>query len=227
MRSNTHNSILTAAIAVAILIFCPALQATQTISLISAPYSYAGQSVGPYTMNISPTPGNLLAFCLDGNQIFHSDTGSLGSSASSVNANLTAVQEDEVALLASWSLAQDPGHTNINGVEGPIQLAIWYVMNTLPSGVVVDATHNTPAWSFVTQAQTHYGAHTSFFNNTPGSFMSSVQIWTPTNWVHYTAGMAVSAENQRFITFTPEPGTMIFLGTGVVLMALSRIRRRR
>ena len=227
MRSNTRNSILTAAIAVAILIFCPALQATQTISMISAPYSYAGQSVGPYTMNISPTPGNLLAFCLDGNQYFHSDTGNLRSAASSVSPNLSVLQEDEVALLASWSLTQDPNHTNINNVEGPIQLAIWNVMGTLPTGLTLTPTQTSAMNSYVTQAQTYYSQHTAFFNNTPGSFMSTVQIWTPTNWVPYTAGMLTSAEKQRFITFTPEPGTMVFLGTGVVLMALSRIRRRR
>jgi hypothetical protein len=68
------------------------------------------------------------------------------------------------------------------------------------------------------------------------TFMNTVLVWTPSVFTA-SSGSTIISGNQRFIsagsmppgvlTSTPEPGTVVFLGTGVLLMALSRIRRRK
>ena len=230
MRPNTRNYILTAAGTLTILLFSPALQANQSITLTNTPYTYEGQSVGPYTANITPTPGSLLVFCLDGNKTFSNTTGTLSAFSSIAGGQSSGLnqQEEEAAFLASYSLTLDPTHSNISADEGPMQLAIWSIMGTLPSSVTVSSTVNTAAYAFVMQAQNLVINHPTLFLPT-GTFMSTVSIWLPTNWP--------TASNQRFVTVgtlppqilnaTPEPGTVVFLGTGVLLLALSRIRRRR
>lgn len=234
MRSNTRNYILTAAGTLAILAFCPELQAIQTITLTNTPYTYEGQSVGPYTASITPTPGaGLLVFCLDGNKTYSSTTGTLYSFADSSFQNLSGQStldqhEEEAAFLASYSLTLDPNHNKISTDEGPIQLAIWSIMGTLPSSVTVSSTVNSAAYAFVLQAQNLVTTQPNLFLPT-STFMSTVSVWMPTNYP--------TVSNQRFITVgalppqilnaTPEPGTMVFLGTGVLLLALSRVRRRR
>jgi hypothetical protein len=226
MRPNTSKYILTALCALAMLLFSPALQANQSITLSNSPYTYEGQYVGPYTMNISPSPGSLLAFCLDGNQYFNPTTGILASPTASVSTTLTTEREDEVAFLAAYSLNTDPTHTAVATVEGPVQFAIWSIMSTLPTGVLVDVNNNKNALALVTQAVAFYNQYknTSYLNPAvAGSFMNGVRFWTPDG----SAANGLPNGNQRFVTVTPEPGTVVFLGTGVLLLALSRIRRRR
>src|ERR1035438_992406 len=234
MRSNTHNYLLTAASAVALLI-CPALRANQSITLTSTPYTYLTYSVGPYTADITPSPGSLLVFCMDGNKTYVNTTGTLyafndntvGGFQNLPGQAVLDTQEEEVAFLAAYDGYLDPTHTHIATDEGPIQLAIWYIMGTLPSGATVSATQNTAAWAYVTQAQSIVTHNPTLFSTTAATgFMSTVQVWMPTNYP--------TTPNQRFITMgtltpqiittltaTPEPGTMVFLGTGVLLMALS------
>lgn len=48
------------------------------------------------------------------------------------------------------------------------------------------------------------------------SLMDTAEIFSPDDH-----------NSQKFITVTPEPATAVFLSTGVLLMSLSRIRRRR
>jgi hypothetical protein len=101
-------------------------------------------------------------------------------------------------------------------------------MGTLPSSVTVSSTVNSAAYAFVLQAQNLVTTKPNSFSPT-STFMSTVSVWMPTNYP--------TVSNQRFITVgtlppgiltsTPEPGTMVFLGTGVLLLALSRVRRRR
>ena len=222
MRANTRNYLLTALGTLAILVFSPALQATQSITLTNTPYTYEGQSVGPYTANITPTPGNLLVFCLDGNQHFNPSTGILSSFSSLAGGQTSTLNtdEEEAAFLASYSLTLDPNHNNISVDEGPMQLAIWSIMGTLPSGVTVSLTVNSAAYAYKQQAATFVSGSSSAALS---AFMSTVKIWTPDGW----SPTGSPTQNQRFITFTPEPGTMVFMGTGVLLLALSRIRRRR
>lgn len=226
MISTTRHHILIALSAVIVLLLCPALQANQTITLVDTPNHYAGESVGPYTASISGVIGNLLVFCLDGNKTTSgTTTGDLKLFTTLAGGQTTALnqKEEEAAFLAAYSLTLDPTRTtNVNTVEGPISLAIWSIMGTLPSNLTLTLAQTTAMNSYVTLAQ-------NIVTNNPlysasSAFMSTVSIWIPTN----------TNANQRFITVStlppgsvPEPGTIVFLSTGVVLLALSRIRRRK
>ena len=206
MRSNTCNSLLIPACVVALLLCCPTLQAIQTIT-IGNTYAYTppagggtSPNVGPYSATISPSPGNLLVFCLDGNINGANGNGTLYAfndpifQARTGQASLDT-QEEEAAFLASYALTLDPSHNQISTVDGPIQLAIWYIMNTLPSSVTaVNSTTNPVAWAYVRQAQNFVGSHPSLFSTTATTgFMSGVSVWIP------------SAGTQRFIDVGPLP----------------------
>jgi hypothetical protein len=95
-------------------------------------------------------------------------------------------------------------------------MAIWQLMGTLTQNG--SSTLPDPA------AQHFIDLATTAYNNgqISSSFLSSVNIWNPG-----TPGGGSTAE-QRFIEAnTPEPATLVFLGSGLLLIALSRIRRGR
>ena len=239
MRSNTRNYILTAASAVAALFFCQPLHAIATISVnfntINGAYDSATTTYSPVSPG-SPSWTTQLVFCLDGDQYYNGGTTGnpppdQGTLSNTVTAPMTAAQEEEAAFLAAYAVVLDPTRSHIT-IEGNIQAAIWSVMGTGP----------TPATGSV--AAGYLGTMTADIAANPtvftigSAFMNTVLVWTPStyNYIQYNGGSPVNG-NQRFIsagtlptgilTSTPEPGTMVFLGTGVLLLALSRVRLRR
>jgi len=206
MRPQTRKLIPAAIGALTILLACPLLQANSTITLTGqVNWSYDGINVGPYLATIDGTT-NLLVYCLDA----HIDTYP-GKQYSGLLTHPATEVEEEAAFLAAYSLTigAPSGDPNvIKSVEGPISMAIWQLMGTLGS-----TPQDPKAQPYVALAQSAFiqGLITA-------PFLSSINIWSP--------GPGVTA--QRFITAaTPEPGTLVFMGTGVLLIALGRIRRRR
>jgi hypothetical protein len=123
--------------------------------------------------------------------------------------------EEEAAFLVAYSGVLDPNRNAVNlQIEKDIQLAIWYVMTTLPTS----KSMTTNALGYVdTAVKYHSSADVKY-----------ALIWTPTGFNAIVRGSTPVNGDQRFISnVVPEPGTMVFLGTGVLLLALSRIRRRR
>jgi hypothetical protein len=105
--------------------------------------------------------------------------------------------------------------TIVQNYEGPISMAIWQLMGTLTQNG--SSTPADPAAQyFIDIATTAYNS-----GQISNSFLSSVNIWNPG-----TPG-GVNSEQRFIVATTPEPTTVVFLGTGVLLIALSRIRRRR
>jgi hypothetical protein len=208
--------------------------------------------VGPYVGTVTGTGLNVTdpIFCLDGNVSGNSGSGIWTNLYDLVNNNLnisglafTIVnysqtptriqQEEEAAFLASTSLAlgsQTSGDNSgspsrLSTVDGPIQYAIWQSMGTNGSSTDLKAAPFMQQAAAVTNP-----SHPDPFWTSTG-YLSSVYLWIPVKitgsgtWTVYT----YNPLSQRFVTQTaaPEPGTVVFLGTGVLLMALSRIRRRR
>jgi hypothetical protein len=243
MLPATRRFILTTLSALAILLFCPALQANQTSFVNLTANNYSG--IGPYGGNFQslapPSTGTIYytgaMFCLTGNISYSGSVqgsySSLAELIASPPANLA--QDEEAAFLASYALSRGASPTGndtlpssssiLTTVDSPTQYAIWTIMNTLPSGGVPTA-FQAATNLLVTEAKNAY--KDGLIKNTPSapSYLSQVYIWTPTG-----------GGSQSFVTLVnnpdmihsavPEPGTMIFMATGVLLMALGRIRRRR
>ena len=137
---------------------------------------------------------------------------------------------EEAAFVASYALslgAHPTGDTaKVTTVDGPASEAVWQIMGTLGSW--------TPDPSAIGFKQTAAYALAHAPELTSNNYLTHVYIFIPT--VSQT-NLTYNSSAQRFISAysdttliqqaTPEPGTMIFLGTGVLLIALSRIRRRR
>ena len=222
MRLSTRNLIQTAVIALAILLPCSALQANTVLMLPAggADYTYhytdgSGhdqtntENAGPYpaTLNGGST---ILVFCLDDNlttnigQSYNGTLNTLGQLAASTPPPSDLLKEEQASFLAAYALERRDA-----SLYGSIQMAIWQIMGTLgsnPQDNSVQTQNFVSMVSSLTQAS---------FTGT--LLMDTARIWRPD----------ATNSSQRFVTVTPEPDTMIFMGTGVLLLAFSRIRRRR
>jgi hypothetical protein len=127
-------------------------------------------------------------------------------------------EEEEAAFLASYSLylgATSPT-SNVSTVNGPISMAIWQLMGTLGS-----TAPDPAALPYIQMAQSAYN------DGLIAPYLSSFSIWTPSAGVSSQKFITAIRLDTMVLSATPEPGTVVFLGTGVLLMGLSRIRRRR
>lgn len=217
MRPYGRNFILTAAVGtLAILLLCPSMQATTIILTGNYSWDYEGIAVGPYLASLDGRP-NLSVFCLDLHLSTYVNTtysGSLSTPATQL--------EEEAAFLASYSLylgAPSSLPTMVNNVEGPISLAIWQLMGTL--GATSPDPAALPYIQFAQYAYSH--------DLIPAAFLTSVSIWSPEQPGSEQRFMTAVRDDSMIQSALPEPGTAVFLGTGVLLLALSRavaIRRR-
>jgi hypothetical protein len=219
MHTHTRKLILTAAGTLAILLFCPASRANTTLEITSV-YSWSyidsnGDNMvpGPYMATIGGVQ-NLLVYCLD----LHVSTP-ISTTFDGYLTHPNTPAEDEAAFLAAYSLnlgAPSGNLTIVQNYEGPISMAIWQLMGTLNQNG--DSTPPDPA------AQYFINIATAAYNSgqISNSFLSSVNIWNPG-----TPGSGSTAEQRFIVATTPEPTTLVFLGSGLVLIALSQIRRRR
>jgi hypothetical protein len=219
MHTQTRTLVLATAATLALLLFCPAVRADTTLDLTNVfNWSYVdsnGDNIvpGPYLATIGGVP-NLLVYCLD----LHIDTP-VGTTFDGYLTHPNTPAEDEAAFLAAYSLtlgAPNGNPTNVQNYDGPVSMAIWQLMGTLTQNG--SSTLPDPA------AQHFLDIATTAYTNgqISSSFLNSVNIWHPG-----TPGSGSTAE-QRFIeATTPEPTTLVFLGSGLLLFALHQIRRRK
>ena len=205
--------------------------------------SYLGVSgIGPYGGTLTDTTTSKVSpdsifFCLTGNVTYNStehDTQNLASLAP------TTVPQEEAAFLYSLMLSDavtrsvalgttgtgnsktlvvNGSSTNIQLFEGdlgPIQMAIWYVMQTLPSALANSWTYSNGTnhdFSNISDVPTRndvklaYAGYSAFANS------PNFQIFQTTDG------------GQNFIGAVPEPGTMVLFGTGALLMGLGSTRK--
>jgi hypothetical protein len=185
-------------------------------------YTAAGdpqENVGPYSGTLivnSVVTSYSLFFCMDGNlgATFNTNPAYSGT----VHVPNTQAEE-EAAFLASWSLAKGApsGNANIvNTVEGPISFAIWQIMGTLGT-----LKPDPAAQSYILTAQNAFSSG----KLTP-AYLNSVLVFVPND-----------NTKQRFITAVrndvlvngavPEPGTLLYFGAGLLLIAASRLKKRK
>lgn len=176
-------------------------------------YAY-GADVGPYTLNINGK--NVAAMCMD-DFLYVSGTWSANETvANSSNLNNTYQGNTSKTILGhSYTGSQlytaeaylFSEITKSGADRGDIQEAAWAIMdsNTLASLV---NSKNTNVLNFVSDAI----GHSSSFNASG-----------------YTIVSQVGAHNEQefMIASAPEPSTYALFGSGILAVALSRLRRRK
>lgn len=217
MRMYTRNLILIAS-TLTILFACPTLQAS-TITLSGNPhpnYGYQGIPVGPYVATLEDDPNNLV-FCLDLHINSYVNTAYAGTLS-----RPGSQEEKEAAYLAAYSLYLGaPSASLVQTVQGPISMAIWQIMGTLD----LNGNHTPPdpaAAPYIRLAESAYSS-----GRISDEFLSDVKIWSPASGVNSQRFITAVRDDDLFESTVPEPGTWIFLGSGILLMGLSRIGRRR
>lgn len=217
MRMYTRNLILIAS-TLTILFACPTLQAS-TITLSGNPhpnYGYQGILVGPYVATLEDDPNNLV-FCLDLHINSYVNTAYAGTLS-----RPGSQEEKEAAYLAAYSLYLGaPSASLVQTVQGPISMAIWQIMGTLD----LNGSHTPPdpaAAPYIRLAESAYSS-----GRISDEFLSDVKIWSPASGVNSQRFITAVRDDDLFESTVPEPGTWIFLGSGILLMGLSRIGRRR
>jgi hypothetical protein len=232
-----------------------AVLSTLTLSASGYVYTPTSQTVGtgglgqvgPYTATVTDDSTHAvlftgLVFCLDGNITGNtgkgywtdlydlvSATNALGHVTISGYTQTTTLkqQEEEAALLAATALSlqahsSGDSSTQQHNVDGPIQYAIWQEMGTNTKNNVT-YTDNPKAASYMQTAATTLTTD-PFWSSM--AYLKNVYVWIPV--VNVAGTYTFSTAAQRFVTATaaPEPGTLAFLGTGVLLLALGKLRRR-
>jgi hypothetical protein len=201
----------------------------------SETYLPNGEPIGAIAVPVGPYAGTLggssitLFFCLDGSLSSNWDTSYNGNDSAP-----SGTDEEEAAFLASLFLSDaaadgitldtypsngdesltetGPGlSTFVNTVQGPITMAIWEVMGSLPNDSPYYIMNPDPAAAgFVSMAQLNYS-----------SFATSLDadvVFVP------------GTDNQSFVgaaieVAVPEPGTLVLFGAGALLLALGTVRR--
>ena len=198
----------------------------------------SNHTVNGATEPVGPYPGTLtiggvvqpysLFFCITGNVSASStETGTFAAPSGQGQEEAAfldslmmidaAADKIKVSTTGSGSskqvtLAQNGSMTTgtfISTVLGPLQVAIWDVMNTLPTGDTYHVTLNDPATlGFVAQATSAWSSY----------------LHDPTNALTVALNKSFAVLNassgQSFVTAIPEPSTIVLFGAGGLLMAL-------
>ena len=211
--STSKNSFTPAALAfvIALAFFATAAHADTLVLGNDPSQVYNGINVGPYPVTLDSVPG--LAFC-----ITETLTATWGTSYSGNLISPTTQAQEEAAFLASYALDKGLPGSN-SSLAGPVSYAIWETMTP-------DLVPGLPAWvvsaaqPFISMANYAYGAGLI----TP-AFLSTVKIFVPDDPAIQSFVMAVSNPPMNRAA-TPEPGTIVMMAAGLLLVALGKFRKR-
>ncbi|MGA2267532.1 MAG: hypothetical protein ABSH44_03580 [Bryobacteraceae bacterium] len=220
-------------------------------------YTVSGQGTvpaGPYAGTLTNSDSGVtssitLFFCLNGDQTTQWTSTNYGTEA----APSTQAQE-EAAFLGSLVLyyANQNGITLTTNVvnnyesltqgktgsmdvptfvstyEGPISMAIWEIMGSLPTGDGI--TKPDPAADqYVTKAQAAWTNLLQYSSNSlVQTFNNNVLVFTPSG--SGQSFVTAFRDDALVVAAMPEPGTMVLFAAGVLLIAIgrtSRLARRR
>jgi hypothetical protein len=182
--------------------------------------SYSQGAIGPYLATLNGDGYNNMVvevMCYDMNI----DVSLYGSYTGTVTSITTPVTPDELNFMEATyltNLLMDEGGRNadVNEYRGPISLAVWQIMNADTLNPLSSFPADAAAQPFIADAIAAVG------NGTDGA-------WTIADANQYlTWGPLSSNPAQRFgIINTPEPGSLILLGSGLLGISGFAYRRRR
>lgn len=184
-----------------------------TLKLVST----GGQSVGgvdvyPYnfSLNGSSTSTSMMCINYDDHITINESWQVTGTQLSTTSSS--SLQED------AWLFSQVGKGTYSNA---DIQFAVWYILD--PTDVKATAGYDTMAKSLVSQAQNNLPSLTN-------QFLSQYTVYAPVTTASamkdWTEGTPQSFIASDPVAVTPEPSSLLLLGTGLCGASLLLMRRR-
>jgi hypothetical protein len=181
---------------------------------------YSFQPIGSHssvTLNVGPYSGSLeqngttvdgYFFCISYTKTANWDTSYTGSVV-----DPSTPKELEAAFLDSQLLSLGGASASLGNYLGPISMAIWQIMN--PGSVPLDPA----AQPFVSLAQ---NAYTSGQLN--ADMFSNTSIFVPNN-PNIQSFMLLTGGGLHSSPAVPEPGPLVMMGCGMLLIGIVRRRR--
>lgn len=205
----------------ALLLAAGPLAAQTQVKLTGAGHTVAfGVYVGPYKGQLGSGPGapTVDLFCVDYmnhssiGQVWNAKKGFIGATNINISnarygATTNALEKYRMAAWLTTQFATAPATQ-----WGDIHATIWHLMTPGAPGYVPNSSWLSAAQNFyLTNSNPHY--YDQFM------ILSDVNMSSPNGAGIRTAGV------QEFIVVTPEPGTMLLLGTGMVGLLLVGYKR--
>jgi hypothetical protein len=176
------------------------------------------EPVGPYSAYLGAhTPQNLYAvLCIDYLKAADWNTTYSGFVYDIADAipGKTQAQVVQAAYLAGKLMSLGGSSASTSLYQGPISFAVWQIMDPLPGHVPVDAE----AQAYVPEAQNALQSGSISAADFPHA-----RIFVPNNSSIQTF---LTASAQDYNAAVPEPATLAFVGIGVALIGIARLRKR-
>jgi hypothetical protein len=221
---NNHTKIFFLAVAAALLMFTPASRADVTMTLTGAGNNPAyNVYIGPYTATINGVPAPVICddFADDSflNESWNASVTNLGTVPTGAPKFNTGTGNYGEAAWLTFQLLGAPNDSQATA----IQYAIWDLFD--PSQVSSYLSGFSSGTNFLNDSNDVDGVQ-YWLNLASGSSLGSSQladflIYTPTSCI---SGCLNGKLPQEFITYTPEPSTVLMLLMGIA--ALWWFRRR-